>query len=90
MRQSGCEVSDWLLKLPNPSKQLKKNLRRRPVERKDIRAAGSGAVGRKDAQKRKDMVEGSKRRKIKNAEAAQKGASAKDGAAPEKVGAEQA
>lgn len=47
-------------------------------------------MGRKDAQKRKDMVEGSKRRKIKNAEAAQKGASAKDGAAPEKVGAEQA
>ncbi|WFD42656.1 RNA helicase [Malassezia psittaci] len=34
MRQSGCEVPEWMLKLPKPSKLLKKNLRNKPVDRR--------------------------------------------------------
>jgi len=36
MKESGCEVPDWMLRLKNPSKESKQQLRKRPVERKTI------------------------------------------------------
>ena len=36
MRQSGCEVPEWMLELPKPSKMLKKQLRFNPIERKKL------------------------------------------------------
>ncbi|PWN50244.1 putative ROK1-ATP-dependent RNA helicase [Violaceomyces palustris] len=64
MRQSGCEVPQWLVELPNPSKKIKRKLKAKAPERTDVRvAAGSSIVGRREARKRKEMVEASKRRK---------------------------
>jgi ATP-dependent RNA helicase rok1 len=63
MRQSGCDVPEWMLKLPKPSKMLKKQLRKKPVQRKDVRAAsGSTSFGRRLANRQRDMVQASKRR----------------------------
>ncbi|KAJ1940508.1 RNA-dependent ATPase rok1, partial [Linderina macrospora] len=36
MRQSGCEVPEWMLEMHNPSNNDRKKLKKRPVERKDI------------------------------------------------------
>ncbi|OLL26460.1 ATP-dependent RNA helicase ROK1 [Neolecta irregularis DAH-3] len=36
MKQSGCKVSNWMLKLPKPSKNTKKKLKKRPVTREII------------------------------------------------------
>lgn len=66
MRQSGCDVPEWMLKLPKPSKMMKKKLRQAPVQRKDVRAAsGSSSLGRRMANRQRDMVQASKRRKLK-------------------------
>ena len=71
MRQAGCDVPDWMLKLPNPKKNLKRQLRAKAPQRKDIRAAaGSSSIGRREANRRKEMVAASKRRKAKALEEA--------------------
>ncbi|WFD33935.1 RNA helicase [Malassezia cuniculi] len=63
MRQSGCDVPEWMLRLPSPSKMARRMLRRAPVERKGVRAAaGSSAIGRRMANRKRDMVLASKRR----------------------------
>ena len=68
MRQSGCEVPEWMLKLPKPSKMMKKKLRQAPVQRQDVRAAsGRSSLGRRMANRQRDMVQASKRRKLKAA-----------------------
>jgi ATP-dependent RNA helicase DDX52/ROK1 len=36
MRQSGCDVPQWMLELKKPSSKLKKQLKKRPIERKTI------------------------------------------------------
>ncbi|KXN71984.1 putative ATP-dependent DEAD-box RNA helicase [Conidiobolus coronatus NRRL 28638] len=36
MRQSGCDVPQWMLELKKPSAKLKKQLKKRPIERKTI------------------------------------------------------
>ena len=65
MRQSGCDVPEWMTQLPKPSKMLKKKLRSRPVSRQDVRAAsGSSSLGRRLANRQRDMVQASKRRKL--------------------------
>lgn len=44
MRNSGCEVPEWMLSLKAPSQNDKKNLRKRPVKRKEVnKATGSMA-----------------------------------------------
>lgn len=64
MRQSGCDVPEWMLKLPKPSKMLKRKLRNAPIARRDVRtAAGSSTLGRRLAHRQRDMVQASKRRK---------------------------
>ena len=37
MKDSGCEVPEWMLHLKNPTKNEKKELRKKPVERKTIK-----------------------------------------------------
>ncbi|CAI2169055.1 5511_t:CDS:10 [Funneliformis geosporum] len=36
MRDSGCEVPEWMIQLKNPSKVSKQQLRKKPIERKTI------------------------------------------------------
>lgn len=52
MRNSGCEVPEWMLSLKAPTQNAKKQLRRKPVERKDVsRAVGSIGEKRKSSHK---------------------------------------
>lgn len=52
MRNSGCDVPEWMLSLKAPSQNAKKQLRRKPVERKDVsRAVGSIGEKRKSSHK---------------------------------------
>ncbi|GAA5884111.1 hypothetical protein JCM3774_002932 [Rhodotorula dairenensis] len=45
MRASGCSVPDWMVALPNPSQNSKKQLKQRPIGRKEIsRTLGAGAL----------------------------------------------
>lgn len=61
MKESGCEVSDWMMALKAPSKNLKKNVKARPVQRYEIKTVSKYDDGK---QKRKrDMIEGTKNRK---------------------------
>ena len=39
MRNSGCNVPNWMLALPPPSQKAKKKLRHQPVKRKDVSAS---------------------------------------------------
>jgi len=64
LKASGQQVPQYMLDLPKPSKLKKRELKRRPIERKDIsRVAGAG-VGRNLANKRREMIQASKRRKV--------------------------
>ncbi|EST08623.1 Helicase, C-terminal [Kalmanozyma brasiliensis GHG001] len=64
MRQSGCEVPEWMVKLKGPGKKERKKLKQRAPERKEIRTSAASSVGRREANKRRDMIAGSKRRKV--------------------------
>jgi len=44
MRNSGCEVPGWMLGLKAPTQKEKKQLKRKPVERKDV-SASTGSIG---------------------------------------------
>ena len=80
MKSSGCKVEPWMLELPKPSKNLKKERRRKPVERKDIGGAGKN-LARKDAKNRRAMIEASMKRKLKSGgKMAAGGASSEGGA----------
>ncbi len=63
MRQSGCEVPEWMLQLKAPNKKERKKLKAKAPERKDIRTVAASSIGRRQANKRKDMIAASKRRK---------------------------
>ena len=62
MKESGCDVPDWMLSLKKPSKNMKKNLKNRALERDDIKTTASYDM--KKAKRKQDMVEASKRRKV--------------------------
>lgn len=64
MRNSGCEVPAWMLSLKAPTQKEKKQLKRRPVERKDV-SASTGSIG---------GGTGSRKKKRKVAAKANKGA----------------
>lgn len=62
MRASGCSVPDWMVALPNPSQNSKKQLKQRPIGRKDIsRTLGAGALDDADEGARKGTGAGQKR-----------------------------
>lgn len=83
MRQSGCEVPEWMLafvlplflafslrhsladfpisvfalcRLKNPSKKERKQVKRRPVERTDVRTVGGSGLGRQASQKKRFVL----------------------------------
>ncbi|KAH8556893.1 P-loop containing nucleoside triphosphate hydrolase protein [Umbelopsis sp. PMI_123] len=62
MRGSGCEVPEWMLTMKKPSQNMRKQLRKAPIERKQINTMSSYDK-RKIAHKR-NIIETSKRRKI--------------------------
>ena len=61
MKESGCEVPDWMLALKAPSKNQKKNLAKRPIDRKTIKTTSS--YDEKRQNKKREMVQGSQNRK---------------------------
>lgn len=62
---SGQPVPAWILALPKPSKLKRRQLKKAPVERKSVGVVAGRGVGKGDAVKRREMVEGSKRRKVR-------------------------
>lgn len=52
-----------MLALPKPSKLKRKQLKKAPVERKSVGVVAGRGVGKGEAVKRREMVQGSKRRK---------------------------
>ncbi|CAO3660960.1 unnamed protein product [Umbelopsis vinacea] len=65
MRESGCEVPEWMLTMKKPSQNMRNQLRKAPIERKRINTVSSYDK-RKIAHKR-DIIETSKRRKMEKA-----------------------
>jgi len=63
MRQSGCEVPQWMLDLKNANQKQKKSLKRKAPERQDIKVVAGSTFGRKEANKRRDMIQASKKRR---------------------------
>ncbi|KAI1320804.1 RNA-dependent ATPase rok1 [Mortierella claussenii] len=61
MRESGCEVADWMLAMKKPSKNQKKNLRQRPLGRSSINTMSS--YDKKKISHKRDMIANSKKRK---------------------------
>ncbi|KAF5369793.1 hypothetical protein D9758_001379 [Tetrapyrgos nigripes] len=61
--QSGSPVPEWILKLPKPSKMKRKQMGK--VKRAEI-VNPARQIGKNDAIKKREMIEGSKRRKAKD------------------------
>lgn len=61
MKQSGCSVDDWMLKMPKMNQNLKKKLKNRPIDRSEISTVPT--IIRQKRKERKEMIEASKRRK---------------------------
>ncbi|GAO50710.1 hypothetical protein G7K_4831-t1 [Saitoella complicata NRRL Y-17804] len=61
MRQSGCEVEDWLLKLKKPSQEARKKLKKKPVDRRNI--STQPKVFKEKRAHKKDIIENSKKKK---------------------------
>lgn len=57
-------MPQYILDLPNPSKNTRKNLARAPVKRKNV-GGGGRDLAREERRKQGEMKEGSKRRKGK-------------------------
>lgn len=55
-------MPQYMLDMPKPSKNLKKNLARAPLKRKHV-GGGGRDVGREMQRKKREMIKGSKRRK---------------------------
>ncbi|WWC93164.1 ATP-dependent RNA helicase ROK1 [Kwoniella dendrophila CBS 6074] len=65
LRSSGCFVPEYMLDLKKPTKNQKKNLAKAPIKRKSI-GGGGRDVAKEKGQKRKQMVEASKKRKLQS------------------------
>merc|ERR1712157_278155 len=63
MRQSGCEVPDWMLRLKSKSKKAKRMAEFRPPERKRVSTISGWDLKR--LHKKKQMIEATKQKKKK-------------------------
>jgi len=61
MKSSGCDVPDWMLELKKPTKEMKKKLRNRPIQRKTINTMSK--YDKQKIQHKQDMINNSKKRK---------------------------
>lgn len=66
MKQSGCDVQDWMLNMGKATQNEKKALKRKPVERSGISSV-AGLV-RQKRKNRREMIDASKRRKLEGSE----------------------
>ena len=62
LRASGCAVPEYMLEMRKPSKNEKKKVRKIPIKRKEV-GGGGRVVGREMRNRKREMVEASKRRK---------------------------
>lgn len=62
MKQSGCDVQDWLLKMGKATQNEKNALKRKPVDRSAISSVPS--VVRQKRKNKKEMIDASKKRKL--------------------------
>jgi ATP-dependent RNA helicase DDX52/ROK1 len=65
MKQSGCDVGDWMLNMPKMTRRDKNQLKKKPVDRNEI-----STVPKVIQQKRKhhkEMIQASKKRKLQEA-----------------------
>ena len=60
MRESGCEVPEWMLSLKNPNKNLKKNLKKHAPERKSIKTTTK--FDERQKKHKQQIIEDSKRK----------------------------
>jgi ATP-dependent RNA helicase DDX52/ROK1 len=72
MRQSGCEVPQWMLDLKKPNQKQKRSLKRSAPDRQDILTVSGAGQGRREANRRRDMVQASKKRKASAADTTDK------------------
>ncbi|RHZ62740.1 hypothetical protein Glove_335g42 [Diversispora epigaea] len=61
MKDSGCEIPDWMLKLKNPTKESKQQLRKKPINRKGIDTRSD--YDKKKLKRKREIIEASKKRK---------------------------
>ncbi|CDO52958.1 hypothetical protein DV495_000367 [Geotrichum candidum] len=66
MKQSGCDVQDWMLKMGKATSNEKKSLKKKPVERTQISSVPS--VVRQKRKNQKEMIEASKKRKLEGSD----------------------
>lgn len=64
MKQSGCDVQDWMLKMGKATQNEKKALKRKPVDRSNISSVPS--VVRQKRKNKKEMIDASKKRKVQD------------------------
>ena len=62
---SGWPVPSWMLSLPKPSKLKRRQLKKAPVERKSVGIVAGRGVGKGDAVRKREMIQASKRRKLR-------------------------
>ena len=60
MRQSGCDVPEWMTTLPRVTKQTKQDLKKRPVKREAI--VKKSAFDLKQEARKVNIIKGSKER----------------------------
>mmetsp|Transcript_110881 Transcript_110881/g.357965 ORF Transcript_110881/g.357965 Transcript_110881/m.357965 type:complete len:563 (-) Transcript_110881:125-1813(-) len=72
MRQSGCAVPEWMLRLKQRTRKIRRMAELRPPQRKRISTVSGWDLKR--AHKRKHMVEATKRKKLKSASGGTAGA----------------
>jgi len=61
MRESGCDVPEWMLSLKNTSKKFKKTLKQQPIQRKSISTMSS--YDKKRIAHKREIIENDKKRR---------------------------
>ncbi|KAJ2490439.1 RNA-dependent ATPase rok1 [Coemansia sp. RSA 2050] len=69
MRESGCEIPEWMLQLKKPTQDDKKKLKKRPVERNAITTVPKYDLKRRNH--KKQIIEQSKAKKLRQQQAAE-------------------
>ncbi|KAJ2062112.1 RNA-dependent ATPase rok1 [Coemansia sp. S146] len=68
MRESGCEIPEWMLQLKKPSQDDKKKLKKKPVERNNITTVPKYDLKRRNH--KKQIIEQSKAKKLRQQQTA--------------------
>lgn len=63
MKESGCEVPDWMMDLKKPSKQMKKDLRDSGIERRSIKTISK--YDEKNIKRKSQIIKDTKSKKVK-------------------------